>query len=689
MEEKLIGIIGCGLIADTHVEAIKDTVPDASISVCDPLPGKAEVLRKKYGLKSSFTSIEEMLSNENFFSVHILSPPQLHVEHTLQCLEADCHVLVEKPLAFRAKDISELYKAANKHQRVLSVDHSLLYQPSVVKMLDQIRTGIEEHILYINCFYGIDTDETISSIAPKGHWKHGLPGGTLIDSIIHPVTLAVELTGKPNDVNVNLSGSKDIPKDIFITWKGHEAMASITVSTQALPFRRVTEVTTNRRTFLIDHSTETLVSLNSGFGPKSLRKVLKNVGYGTQLILGTLGTVIHVLRGKLKENPGARALIEAYYKNLISGGNMPVSAENVRNSTYALEKIISIMSPPETKKSTEVNKIKEEKTFNLNDEDASKILITGASGFLGNHICKILSDKGKRVIAQVRRGPHADKLQLPLIEKVFEDFDYEPVDFNRLLNNVKYVIHCAHASGAKTWEEFKKTNVDATISLYEEAERAGCEKFIFISSVAVYGVHQRCNISVNENTPAISGNSKWDFYIRSKTMAEKLLLDKAEKGGPRLLIIRPGILYATDGTKLARRSIPLKDSRLVITFGNGRNHSPFTRVDVLAEAIVNAIDINPFYEGIYNMTGNPEESSRDFIYNRMKKFGITCRFMTLPAVPFRLVASLLEFLYSITFRETPPKITRYIIDSSTRNIHYDTAKAEKILGWDSQKAVEI
>jgi pyrroline-5-carboxylate reductase len=51
LENMTIKIIGCGLIADIHVEAIKKAMPNASICVCDPLPGKAELLKKKMSLK--------------------------------------------------------------------------------------------------------------------------------------------------------------------------------------------------------------------------------------------------------------------------------------------------------------------------------------------------------------------------------------------------------------------------------------------------------------------------------------------------------------------------------------------------------------------------------------------------------------------------------------------------------------
>lgn len=691
MVQKSIGIIGCGIIADTHVEAIKKALPNATILVCDPLPGKAELLRKKYDLKSSFYTIEEMLSQENLFAVHILTPPQFHVEQALLCIAAGCHVLIEKPLALRSKDVDTLYEGARRHNKVVCVDHSLFYQPSILKMLQKIRSTTDNEVLFVNSFFGLDLGGLpYSRYLPQKHWKRGIPGGALVDTIIHPIALAVELTGKPLSIDSHLIGTNTNGEDLHISWQSETAIASITVSSRAQPFRRVSEVTTNKQSFVVDHSTETLVSLDSGFGPKSLRKLLRNFGYGTQLMLGTVGTVIQVLRGKLKENPGARGLVEAFYRHLIDGEEIPVSEENARNSVSVLEQIITSLSRTEKQEISAIPEDDAEKTeHNLSVNPTIRTVVTGASGFLGSIICESLVKKGREVIAQVRRGANADKLQSPPIKKIYEDFNYEPVDYDYLVEGAKEVIHCAHAAGARTWEQFKQTNVDATLALYDAAAKAGCEKFIFISSVAVYGVHQRGHISVNEETPVTLGNSKWDFYILSKALAEKMLLEKAKNGGPKLLIIRPGIFYAADGTKLARRSVPLKDSRLVITFGNGQNHSPFNRVDVLAEAIVNALDLTPFREGVYNMTGNPEESSREFIYNRMKKLGVTCRFLTLPAFPFRLIASSLEFFHNISFRKSPPKLTRYIIDSSTRDIYYDCLKAEKELGWDSQKAIDI
>jgi 2-alkyl-3-oxoalkanoate reductase len=688
MSEMKIGIVGCGLIADTHVEALKECLPGAEIFVCDPAVGKAELMKKQHELRGSFGTLEEMIQKEGLNAVHILSPPQYHVRQALQCLEAGCHVLVEKPLAFKADEIDELYERARKCGRDLCVDHSLLLQPSVSRMLDRIRAGDSGEVLHVNSFYGIDTGGA-SSLAPGGHWKHELPGGAIVDTIIHPVTLAVELAGRPLDLSAHVMCPEEEPGEAFISWKGQKATVSICVSAHAQPSRRVTEVTCTKETFIVDHSTETLVRLHAGFGPRGLSKLMRNLGYGSQLIKGTIGTVIDVARGRLKGNPGARALIRGFYGHLGGQGDLPVTEANVKDSTCALQMIVERMGNERRSPASVLSGHPAQEAPVKRAEGLPKIvLVTGASGFLGSKIVEVLGQKGVTVKAQVRRSVNADKLNMPNIAKIFEDFNYDPVVYGRLIEDVDAVVHSAHAAGATKWEQYKKTNVDASLALYDAAAKSNVSRFIFLSSVAVYGVSQKGYLKVDENTPTTLGMSKWDFYIKSKSLAEEALLERARRGGPKLLIIRPGILYGRDGMRLARRALPLKESKMLIGFGKGKNHTPFTRVDVLSEAICNVLAREPFPEGVYNLTGNPEEGTEKFIYNRMGRLGVKCRFLHLPAFLFRAFAGVLETAHSLAGSKSPPKITRYIIDSSTRDIYYDCSKAERDLGWSQKAAIE-
>lgn len=686
MSEKAAGIVGCGLIADTHVEAIRAASPETAIVACDSLPGKAELLRRKFGLKKAYRSMDEMLERERPFSVHVLTPPALHLEQAKKAMDAGAHVLVEKPVAFTSAEVDELYRFAGERSKVLCADHSLLRQPSILKMLEVMKGEPAERVLHVNCFYGMDLELMTHSQLPRNHWKRSLPGGPLVDTAIHPISLAVELTGRPGETRTRYFGLRERGEELHFCWTGEEGIASVTVSMNAQPFRRVTEVVTNRHTFTIDHSTETLVVLDSGTGPKSLRKVLRNVSYGYQLSRGTAGTVAAVLRGKLKENPGTRGVVERYYRHIDGEGDLPVTEANVRHSIRVLESVAEALRPA-TAASPPAPAAGTGESVPA-DRKAETILVTGASGFLGREICDALAGKGYRVKAQVRRGANADRISSESVEKIYEDFDHEDADYDGLAAGADVVIHSAHAAGAKTWEGFERVNVNATMRLYEAAARAGCGRFIFLSSVAVYGMKDRFHRKVDEDAPTTEGRSRFDFYVRSKTIAERKLLERAGSGGPRLLIIRPGVLYGADGMRLARRSIPLRSGRLVIQFGNGGNTIPFTRSDVLAESIGGIVDKERFKEGVYNFTGSSGMGSREFIAERMKWHGVECRFLPVPAFPFRMLAAGLEWLYSVTLREKPPFLTRYLIDSATRDIEYDNARARRDFGWDPEKAAE-
>jgi hypothetical protein len=100
------------------------------------------------------------------------------------------------------------------------------------------------------------------------------------------------------------------------------------------------------------------------------------------------------------------------------------------------------------------------------------------------------------------------------------------------------------------------------------------------------------------------------------------------------------------------------------------------------------LDRDHFPEGIYNTTGNPKENAKEYIISNMRKIGIQCQFIAIPAFPLRLLACLFEASYALTLRKRCPPITRYMIDSSARDICYDCSKAEKYLAWDQNAAVE-
>lgn len=684
---RCIGIIGCGLIADTHVEAILAAVPDARIVVVDPLPGKAELLRRKYRLHQSYTDIAPMLEESKPFSVHVVSPPHLHIRHALQCLKAGAHVLVEKPLCFDVDEARSLYETARAAGLTICVDHSLLFQPSVIRMREAIRQQGSPPILNLDSFYGLDGDEGGGSgILPTNHWKRAIPGGALMDSLVHPISLAVGLTGTPKDLVV-IGTERAGAEQLKVMWKAGDCVVSVTVSQGSQPFRRATWITSTEATLIVDHSTEVFASLGRGFGPRPLKKLMTNFSLGWQLPVETVHTAWKVARKQIQQNPGARALISAYYKHLSGIGDNPIPEQAVLDTTLALRQVAEALERRAASLGI-VNSPAAPVPARAATRPMKRILVTGASGFLGRSLCANLLEKDtSKVVAIVRRGANGDKLPGgPNLEKRYLDFDHcSPEQYAELLRGVDQVVHCAHAAGAKTWDDYERRNAGHSLALYDAAAAAGCKRFIHVSSLAVYGVRDRGPKPLTEEDPVDTKAGYWEFYIRSKIIAEQQLLERAARGGPPLLILRLGILYSPQGERLLAKSIPVNNGRIFISIGGSHNHLPLTRVDRVADTIARAVEMTPFPTGVFNLVGNHDETAREFVTRACNRLGIPCRFATIPAFPLRSLGFLMETFYSLTGQKKAPKITRYIIDSATRDLRYDSTKAQQALGWNPRQ----
>jgi nucleoside-diphosphate-sugar epimerase len=183
-----------------------------------------------------------------------------------------------------------------------------------------------------------------------------------------------------------------------------------------------------------------------------------------------------------------------------------------------------------------------------------RVLLTGASGFVGRHLQHDLAARGYRVRTAGRGSAPA----IPGAEHAAIGDLGAPIDWRPLLDGVDHVVHSAglaHADGAIPEERYRAINTQATLELAQAAQAAGIRRFVFLSSIRAQSGPVSDKPLSETDTPAPT-----DAYGRSKLAAEQGLaeLDLDWIALRPVLVYGPGVKANMAAlVKLARLSVPL------------------------------------------------------------------------------------------------------------------------------------
>ena len=184
-------------------------------------------------------------------------------------------------------------------------------------------------------------------------------------------------------------------------------------------------------------------------------------------------------------------------------------------------------------------------------------LVTGASGFLGWHVARVLTERGHRVRTLVRPGSRVDGLDVERATGDLRDAD----SLHRAVQGCGLLFHVAadYRLWAKDPNELYKSNVDGTRNLLAAAKQAGIERVVYTSTVGCIGVPYG-GIG-NEDTP-VRLEDMAGHYKRSKFLAEQVALEFAHEGLP-LVIVNPTAPIGDHDVK------PTPTGKIVVDFLNG------------------------------------------------------------------------------------------------------------------------
>ena len=218
-----------------------------------------------------------------------------------------------------------------------------------------------------------------------------------------------------------------------------------------------------------------------------------------------------------------------------------------------------------------------------------RVLVTGATGFVGRHVCQALIGAGHEVSAAVRRPDHPD-IPDGVTCHVVPDIGPE-TDWRVALSGIDAVAHLAarvhimKEQAADPSAEYSRVNADGTACLAKAAAGAGVRRFVFVSTVKVMGEHTSGRPFVETDTPEPE-----DAYGLSKWAAEKALMEAAGNGPLEPVILRPPLVYGpgVGGNFLSLLKLCQKASPLPLMTVNNRRS--FLYVGNLADAVLRCLN---------------------------------------------------------------------------------------------------
>ncbi|WP_027555992.1 SDR family oxidoreductase [Bradyrhizobium sp. Cp5.3] len=197
-----------------------------------------------------------------------------------------------------------------------------------------------------------------------------------------------------------------------------------------------------------------------------------------------------------------------------------------------------------------------------------RVLVVGASGFVGGQLVRRLSADGIPLCAAV----HRNRADLPAGIDVAENVDLEgSFDWTSAIAGCDTVahlgarVHVMRESSANALDAYRRVNVDGTLSLARQAAAAGVRRFVFLSSVKVCGEYTAPNTPFVETaTPRPQ-----DPYGVSKLEAERGLLELGRASGMQIVVLRPPLIYGPgvranflSMMRWLRRGVPLPLGRI-------------------------------------------------------------------------------------------------------------------------------
>jgi dihydroflavonol-4-reductase len=305
-----------------------------------------------------------------------------------------------------------------------------------------------------------------------------------------------------------------------------------------------------------------------------------------------------------------------------------------------------------------------------------RVLVTGSSGFIGSHLCRVLLAKGYATRALIRPTS-----SLALIENLGLDLAIgdlmDPFSLENAMHDIEIVIHCgAEVGGWQDRESMVASHITGTENVLRAAVRSGVRRLLYTSSVAALGVPD--HPPPGEGPVPIDESHPWNYdpdvwpYGYAKHCAEELVRQACTEGLEALILNPAAVIGPGDKNLVA--------SAIVYHMGRGRRPPippgglNVVHIDDVAAGYLSAIKHGR--SGERYILGGENITFEDFLQEIARVIGARPLHLRLPAWVFSSLAGLIDQLQPIF--NLP--VRGHMLRMAGRYFYYDIGKTQRELG---------
>ena len=575
-------ILGGGSVtAEYYLPALRWMGVLDQVTVVDPDQRSLDLLRQAFGGTDLHGERHDEYLNgladskTDHDCIIVALPNQLHVQSVAMGLDRGRHVLCEKPLALKAIECAELAGLASRKRRLLKVAMSRRYLPSLMlarEIVERREFGEVESIEVHDCTLFPWRPRSFAFFSPDA-------GGVLADMGVHYLDYLETLVGCLTPLTYEDDARGGIESNALYHLAAGDIRIKMRLSRtqQSGAFMRIA---CQRGEIHVDKSNEREV-LATPAGAQGRRiSVDRPFGEKARWPSGFSGSFCQMLadfgravRGEetaiadVADAERTVALIEWAYN------------QRRRNSSATIQKPLSL--------------------------NASKVLITGATGFIGGHLVERLSAAGARIRVTAHRPESCSNVARFPLEIVPTDL-LDKESARHAVSGARTVFHLAYGKGGL---DPARVTIEGTKNIVEASIEAGADCVVVLSTMYVFGFPDT-DRPVDESFPYRPYGGE---YGRSKAAMERWCLSRANTALPtRIVILNPTCVFGPGGGAYTSLPVELARNHQFCWVNDGTGVCNYSYVENLIDAMLAAMQF-PEAHGNRFIINDGHVSWREFL----------------------------------------------------------------------------